>query len=459
MPKVPESIKHVAQPYYQRGQELLTINPLITYFCKLYVIQSAIATNLHQTDNEVAQFVGTELDAVEALKLQLTTPSKEKEEKEEAGETTTEEENRQIINNIDHKGFEYIRDFATSILDSAYTDILAQKSSRSRTVPKLLAAATFLTLALGVFRPEDEPETVKQAARERVKFAKWHAARIARAERNGEDPNAYVPPEVEALHRAEEQAAAAERAIDAAEQQQEVDSDYTSADKIDSEKDEVGKQKQEEDDDEREARELLARMRAEMETEAGGRTDGAEDDEELELPSASSHDPASLDKDNDNDGGFTLPSAASHNPALNDNELGLPAAASHNPETTADISHPSVLSHNSAFVLPSARPAEPVFKPATPSQPTYSPPTAAAAAAAVRSVSNVNPNSVSSSSTTHHLSHTKAEIATILSNSEIFTKSQKHAKFAISALNYEDVATAIRELNQALELLNQVKQD
>lgn len=443
MSKVPESIKHVAQPYYQRGQELRTINPLITYFCKLYVIQAAIATNLHQTDDEVAQFVGTELDAVEALKLQLATPQKD--EEEEAGETT--EENRQIINNIDHKGFEYIRDFATSILDSAYTDILAQKSSRARTVPKLLAAATFFALALGVFRPEDEPETVKQAARERAKFAKWHAARIARAERNGEDPNAYVPPEVEALHRAEEQAAAAERAIDAAEEaQQQAGSDYTDAKKIDLEEgDAAVEQKQEEDEDEREARELLARMRAEIEA-------GTEDDEALELPSASSHDPASIDKDNSNDGGFTLPSAASHDPAAQDNELGLPAAASHNPETTADNSHSS---HNPSFVLPSAPPAEPVLKPATPSQPTYSP-----SAAAVHSVSNVKTNPIiSPSTTTHNMSHTKAEIATILSNSEIFTKSQKHAKFAISALNYEDVATAIRELNQALELLNQVKQD
>jgi vacuolar protein sorting-associated protein VTA1 len=433
---VPESIKSVVQTYYQRGQELRTINPLITYFCKLYVIQAAIATNLHQSDAAVAQFVGAELDAVEALKSQLTSSVNEDDDTD-----ATADENRQIINNVDHKGFEYIRDFATSILDSAYTDILAQKSSKARTVPKLMAAATFLALALAVFRAEDESDELKAQVREKIKFAKWHAARIVRATKNGEDPNEYVPPEVEALRRAEEQATSAERAVDAAEQEN------------------VKSPEGAEDEDEREARELLLRMRAEMDAEAGPDATGAaagvtDADGELVLPSASSHDPASVEKlnnnndDSDDDGGFTLPSAASHDPAAErDAGFSLPAAASHDPDIGADFSLPSASSHDPALVK-SASPPPLVPKPAVIQPKPASSPRRA-------------PSVTASSSPTYaqgRTTHTKAEIATILSNSEIFTKSQKHAKFAISALNYEDVTTAIRELNQALELLYQVRE-
>ena len=437
MPAVPEAIKHVAQTYYQRGQELRTINPLITYFCKLYVIQAAIATNLHLSDTAVAQFVSAELDEVEALKSQLTSTTTE----DGDVDTTTAEENRQIIDNVDPKGFEYIRDVGTSILDSAYTDILAQKSSKARTVHKLMAASTFLGLALGVFRPEDESEELKAQVREKIKFAKWHAARIVRATKNGEDPNDYVPPEVEALHRAEEQAAQAERAVDAAEQEEQENIESAE-----------GRAEDEEDEDEREARELLRRMHEEMDAETG-----PDEDDELVLPSASSHDPASADKaentKSDSDEGFALPSAASHDPADEHNDgFDLPSAASHDPDVGADFSLPSASSHDPASV--NSAPAPPAPRPAVAKPSPASPPSLPRQAASV-APNNIPTTHAHSGATT---AHTKAEIATILSNSEIFTKSQKHAKFAISALNYEDVTTAIRELNQALELLYQVKE-
>ncbi|ODV87611.1 hypothetical protein CANARDRAFT_194392 [[Candida] arabinofermentans NRRL YB-2248] len=47
----------------------------------------------------------------------------------------------------------------------------------------------------------------------------------------------------------------------------------------------------------------------------------------------------------------------------------------------------------------------------------------------------------------------KAEIQKILRDDEIIAMAQKKAKFAISALNYEDVDTAIKELQAALNLL------
>lgn len=47
----------------------------------------------------------------------------------------------------------------------------------------------------------------------------------------------------------------------------------------------------------------------------------------------------------------------------------------------------------------------------------------------------------------------KDDINKIVSESEVIAASQKHAKFAISALNYDDKDTAIDELKKALELL------
>ncbi|GMM45611.1 Vta1 protein [Pichia kluyveri] len=48
---------------------------------------------------------------------------------------------------------------------------------------------------------------------------------------------------------------------------------------------------------------------------------------------------------------------------------------------------------------------------------------------------------------------TKEEVQTIWNKEEIISNAQRKAKFAISALNYEDIETAIKELQAALSLL------
>ncbi|GME84522.1 unnamed protein product [Ambrosiozyma monospora] len=52
-----------------------------------------------------------------------------------------------------------------------------------------------------------------------------------------------------------------------------------------------------------------------------------------------------------------------------------------------------------------------------------------------------------------HSSVTKQDVEQMMRNDEIISLAQKKAKFAISALNYEDVETAIKELQEALKLL------
>ena len=48
---------------------------------------------------------------------------------------------------------------------------------------------------------------------------------------------------------------------------------------------------------------------------------------------------------------------------------------------------------------------------------------------------------------------TKKDIDQIMTQSDAISGAQKHARYAISALNYEDISTAVVEINKALELL------
>ncbi|QHS74908.1 Vta1p [Saccharomyces paradoxus] len=58
--------------------------------------------------------------------------------------------------------------------------------------------------------------------------------------------------------------------------------------------------------------------------------------------------------------------------------------------------------------------------------------------------------------TPEHKSYTKDELANIMDKSSKIEQIQKFAKYAISALNYEDLPTAKDELTKALDLLNSI---
>lgn len=58
-----------------------------------------------------------------------------------------------------------------------------------------------------------------------------------------------------------------------------------------------------------------------------------------------------------------------------------------------------------------------------------------------------------------HQDITKENIEIILDKQESIAKVQKHCKFAVSALNYEDLGTAEDELIKGLELLRMLKQE
>lgn len=92
--------------------------------------------------------------------------------------------------------------------------------------------------------------------------------------------------------------------------------------------------------------------------------------------------------------------------------------------------------HAYAPTSPSPAPAP---APAHTSLPTYSPPAPAPVPA--------------QEPTGYHHHLTKREVQSILDQSELITVVQKHCKFAISALTYEDMKTAMKELTTAMDLL------
>lgn len=130
---------------------------------------------------------------------------------------------------------------------------------------------------------------------------------------------------------------------------------------------------------------------------------------------------------------FSLPSAASHDPSaeprssVSSNPVGnggLPSVPSFSP----DRAPPSV----------SAEHVTPSYSPSPPPPPVVP---------VVQQPAVPTPQAVHG----HHM--TQQEVQTLMNETEVIASAQKHAKFAISALNYEDMTTAVRELTAALDLL------
>lgn len=135
-------------------------------------------------------------------------------------------------------------------------------------------------------------------------------------------------------------------------------------------------------------------------------------------------------------GEVSLPGAPSFDPGAEsedkDKDLKLPGAPRFLPDD--DLSH---INKKSSIV---------VFPPESPeSRPAEAP----------RKQPEVAPKAHAPRLNAAHV--TKESLNSILDFSEQISKIQKHAKFAISALNYEDLATAEKELLEGLELLKLAK--
>ncbi|EON62127.1 hypothetical protein W97_01346 [Coniosporium apollinis CBS 100218] len=152
--------------FAMRSAQLANVDAVMTYWCRCdyYIVNQILSKGLHTADDESMAYTTALMDKLEQIKAQH--PS-----------------NDAILDDVAAKA--YVEQFALKTFDRADNAVRANKAS-AQTADTFRAAATFLDL-LGTWGPLDPEISAKS------KFAKYHALRIAKAIKAGEDPNLSNP--------------------------------------------------------------------------------------------------------------------------------------------------------------------------------------------------------------------------------------------------------------------------
>ncbi|RSL51529.1 hypothetical protein CEP54_011375 [Fusarium duplospermum] len=166
--KIPEVSRFI-----NRANQLRNHKPAISYWCEYHAVNQIVGKGLHNTDDETFEFTKTLIERLESTK-------------------TERADDDAIVDNV--AGQAYVEQFANETFDRADRTLRANKVTR-QTADTFDAAATFFDLTREWGEPE--PDVLQK-----IKFAKWNAARIFKAVREGKDPNESNPkaaPEPEAV--------------------------------------------------------------------------------------------------------------------------------------------------------------------------------------------------------------------------------------------------------------------
>ncbi|KAK7694961.1 hypothetical protein QCA50_002149 [Cerrena zonata] len=164
LPPVPPQLKSLSA-YIQRADELKVQDPVIAYWCTYHAAQIGISyTGKDHTTNV---FLGSLLDVLERMKREL------------ASHDAIRDENVASA---------YVENFALKVFSAADNEDRAGKATRA-TAKRFLAAANFLEV-LSVFNQavSDDILPGESSNAEKIKYAKWKAADIAKAYREGRKP-------------------------------------------------------------------------------------------------------------------------------------------------------------------------------------------------------------------------------------------------------------------------------
>ncbi|KAI2641008.1 Vta1 like-domain-containing protein [Xylaria nigripes] len=156
-------------PFILRAVQLESAKPVIAYWCYYWAVQQILRSQLHNADQECLQFTSTIMDKLEEMK-------------------TNQADNDAILDDL--AGQAYVEQFAQETFDRALRPLKANKVTQ-QTASTFEAAATFFQLVNIWGQPE--PET-----QDKIKYAKWNAARILKAIKEGKDPNESNPKQEEA---------------------------------------------------------------------------------------------------------------------------------------------------------------------------------------------------------------------------------------------------------------------
>ncbi|KAL4753625.1 hypothetical protein BDW72DRAFT_168224 [Aspergillus terricola var. indicus] len=381
-----------------RAAQLEKAKPIIAYWCNFYIVNQIIEKGLHTTDEEVKLY---------------TTELMEKLEHFQNGNR----DNDAITDSMAASA--YVEEFGLEVFGRAEAALRANKVTK-QTADTFQAAATFLELCQ-IWNPLEAEVAAK------VKFAKYHAVRIVKAIKAGEDPNATNPkieePAEDSLIKesTESDAAAAPPPAllqpsveDDPEESQYVQSSGPSP---------ILPQPPT----------TLTKLPSAPEESSSTSNRvvdvGSAEDLPLNLPStpntfASSAAP-NLPDTPTNIGGY-------HRPKPSNEFQSFPPPSAIPPTSSSTASH----GVDSFYNVPSAAEPSPFVPPAAPSQaprPTYQPaPMATPPLVAPAPSTQVNSHDV---------------------DDQAISLAQKHARWAVSALTFDDVNTAIKELRNSLKFL------
>ncbi|KIX01699.1 uncharacterized protein Z518_09425 [Rhinocladiella mackenziei CBS 650.93] len=163
--QVPAALKAADITHFaHRAAQLEKPKPIIAYWCTYWMVNQILSKGLHNADQESLAYTTALMDKLEQFKA---------EHAEEPAVTD------------DIAGKAYVEQFGLETFERADNAVRANKASR-QTADTFRASATFLEL-LQIWGPVD-PEIAAK-----IKFAKFHAVRIAKALKAGEDPNLSNP--------------------------------------------------------------------------------------------------------------------------------------------------------------------------------------------------------------------------------------------------------------------------
>ncbi|PWY86996.1 DUF605-domain-containing protein [Aspergillus heteromorphus CBS 117.55] len=150
--------------YALRAAQLERVKPVISYWCNFWIVNQIIERGLHTSDDEVKLYTTDLVDKLEEFKSQNA-------------------DNDAVMDAVAANA--YVEQFGLEILGKAEATMKADKVTK-QTADTFQAAATFLELCQ-IWNPL-EPEIAAK-----IKFSKYHAVRIIKAIKAGEDPNASNP--------------------------------------------------------------------------------------------------------------------------------------------------------------------------------------------------------------------------------------------------------------------------
>ncbi|EED16884.1 conserved hypothetical protein [Talaromyces stipitatus ATCC 10500] len=390
---IPDSLKSAdIARFVTRAAQIERAKPVIAYWCNYWVVNQIISKGLHTTNAESTQFTTDLMDKLERFKNENP-------------------DNDAITDNV--AGQAYVEQFGLEVFNRADNAVRANKASK-QTADTFLAAATFFELCQ--IWGEVDPDIASK-----IKFAKYHAVRIAKAIKNGEDPNLSNPvqesqtpdSEIQALNPDDPEVRALQGNTTERERQPSVEEVPDEADRV------QRSLAQQSILDES----LHPSRSSSLPPRPPSTTDAFKTEDLLAAPSA-----------------LELPSAPS--------DLTLPQTPSALPDTPETFTNPSAAFQSfpppavvqmSNAVDPSEQPPLPrniTQQPVIPPPPVPAPARAPAPAPVVSTPSGPQTSSYD-----------------ITADDQAITQAQKHARWAVSALSFDDVPTAIKELKIALRHL------